>query len=66
MRLQTNHSDVTFMAVFARPACPRCGEQLFAASATEFAGRGLIIHTWSCDECDHEFRTAVRIPAPAF
>jgi transcription elongation factor Elf1 len=39
------------------PACPHCGETLLASSAAEFLGQGRIRHTWSCDECGHEFRT---------
>jgi hypothetical protein len=59
MRLQTTHSDLAFMACFRRPACPLCGDQLFAATATEFDVQGIIVHTWSCESCEHEFRTSV-------
>ena len=44
-----------------RPACPRCGEALFAPEIAEFAGNGRIRHTWFCDDCDHAFRTCVEI-----
>jgi hypothetical protein len=30
--------------------------------STEFLGQGHIRHTWTCDTCDHEFRTAVALP----
>lgn len=49
-------------AGFQRPACPRCGDMLFAASATEFLGHGEIRNTWSCESCEHEFRTALALP----
>jgi hypothetical protein len=48
--------------IFQRPACPQCGDMLFAASATEFLGHGKIRNTWSCESCDHEFRTAWALP----
>jgi len=35
---------------------------LFAAAATEFLGQGKITNIWSCDTCDHEFRTALAMP----
>ena len=63
MRLQSNRPDVTPMAIFRRPACPRCGNMLFAAAATAFAGKGRILHTWSCDRCDHEFHTTFEVPS---
>ncbi len=62
MRLHTTHSDQAYVACLRRPACPACGECLFAASATEFTV-GMIVNTWTCDACEHEFRTSVRIPS---
>jgi hypothetical protein len=32
---------------------------MFAAADTKLVGDGLILYTWNCDSCDHEFRTAV-------
>jgi hypothetical protein len=32
---------------------------LLAPEAAEFAGEGRVHHTWLCDACGHEFRTAV-------
>ena len=49
--------------VFRRPACPSCGNLLFAAAATEFQGQGKITNVWSCDHCEHEFRTALAVPS---
>ncbi len=62
MTLQTT-TPMTPVAAFysTRPLCPRCGEALFAPEIAEFAGNGRIRHTWSCDDCDHEFRTCVEI-----
>ncbi len=48
--------------VFRRPVCPSCGNLLFAAAATEFLGHGKISNIWSCDRCEHEFRTAFAVP----
>jgi hypothetical protein len=35
---------------------------MFAATATEYFGRGFIRHSWSCEVCQHEFQTAVELP----
>lgn len=65
------HTGLAVTGILGRPACPRCGEMLFAAVATEFRGKGRISNSWSicnswiCDSCDHEFRTAVEIKGPA-
>lgn len=48
---------------FQRPACPRCGDTMFAATATEYFGAGRIRHSWSCEACQHEFQTAVELPS---
>lgn len=64
MRVHTTHSDRAYMACLRRPNCPACGESLIAATATEFT-EGLIVHTWSCDSCEHEFRTNVPVPSLA-
>jgi len=47
--------------VFARPACPRCGEVLLVAEESEFDVHGRIRHSWSCDSCGHEFRTSITL-----
>ena len=62
MRLSSGDLAPTSYPVFRRPACPHCGETLFAAAATEFLGNGRIRNTWSCDSCEHEFRTATAVP----
>lgn len=65
MRFHTAQHDLRFTGFFQRPTCPQCGDGLFAATATEFVSNGLILHTWHCESCAHEFRTAVDIPAAA-
>jgi ribosomal protein S27AE len=55
-------SRLAVMPFFQRPACPRCGDTMFAATATEYFGRGFIRHSWSCEVCQHEFQTAVELP----
>ena len=59
------HTGLAVTGILGRPACPRCGEMLFAAVATEFRGKGRICNSWICDSCEHEFRTAVEIKVPA-
>jgi hypothetical protein len=44
-----------------RPTCPRCGDTLLAAEASELIARGHIRNSWSCDSCGHDFVTAVRL-----
>lgn len=62
MRLSLTDTRPAPYPFFRRPACPRCGDSLFAASATEFLGHGEIRNTWSCETCEHEFRTACAVP----
>ena len=62
MRLSCCDPARTPYHLFRRPACPRCGEMLFAAAGTEFLGQGHVRNTWSCDNCAHEFRTSVAMP----
>jgi transposase-like protein len=51
------------MPFFQRPFCPHCGEATFAATATEYAGKGRIRNSWSCESCRHEFQTDVEMPS---
>jgi transposase-like protein len=46
---------------FGRPNCPRCGSVLLIAEESEFNVRGCIRHVWSCDDCAHEFVTAIAL-----
>ena len=62
MRLSSGDPVRVGYPAFRRPVCPSCGEMLFAATATEFLGEGKISNIWSCDSCDHEFRTALAVP----
>jgi hypothetical protein len=62
MRLSSGDPARAPYPIFQRPACPRCGDMLFAAYATEFLGHGKILNNWSCETCDHEFRTAIALP----
>jgi ribosomal protein S27AE len=65
MRVQTElPAGVTVNEILGRPACPRCGEMMFAAVATQFLGRGLISNRWSCEACEHEFQTSLQLPMP--
>lgn len=44
-----------------RPKCPRCGLVLLLAEQSAFIPKGRIRHTWSCDDCGHEFVTSIRV-----
>jgi len=46
---------------FGLHACPHCGTTLLAPETSEFLGPREVRHTWACDECGHDFRTAIRI-----
>jgi transposase-like protein len=55
----------------SNPSCPRCGNHLVAAEASEFLRDGHIRHSWACESCGHDFQTAVtlaegpELPSPA-
>lgn len=42
-------------------ACPYCGAALLAPETSEFLGEREVRHTWACDDCGHDFRTAIRV-----
>jgi len=44
-----------------RPKCPRCGSVLLIAEESRFSVSGRIDHSWTCDDCSHEFVTSIRI-----
>ena len=46
-----------------RPNCPRCGDSLLAAEASELVAHGRIRHAWLCDSCGHGFATIVQLSA---
>jgi predicted RNA-binding Zn-ribbon protein involved in translation (DUF1610 family) len=50
---------LTFARYFVRPTCPECGEEQLVPELSEFVGKGVIRHTYTCDDCGHEFRTVV-------
>jgi predicted RNA-binding Zn-ribbon protein involved in translation (DUF1610 family) len=41
--------------------CPHCGTALLAPETSEFIGAREVRHTWACDDCGHDFRTAIRV-----
>ena len=47
----------------ARPECPRCGSIVLMAERAAFNPDGRIRHTWSCDDCGHEFVTLIGMRA---
>ncbi len=54
-----------FRRYLSGPSCPRCGESLLAAEASEFLSEGRIRHFWACDGCGQAFHTAVEIAPTA-
>jgi hypothetical protein len=48
-----------FRACLERPACPLCGNMLFAPEASALVADGHILNSWSCESCGHDFDTAV-------
>ena len=60
-----------FRRYLSNPSCPRCGNHLVAAEASEFLRDGQIRHSWACESCGHDFQTAVtlaeapELPSPA-
>jgi ribosomal protein S27AE len=44
-----------------RPKCPHCGATVLMAERAAFNPDGRIRHTWSCDDCGHEFVTSIAI-----
>jgi transcription elongation factor Elf1 len=52
-----------FRRYLGGPSCPRCGDSLLAAEASEFLSGGRVRHFWSCDSCGQAFHTAVEVAA---
>jgi hypothetical protein len=50
-----------FRRYLERPSCPCCGDTLLAAEASALVARGHVRHSWSCDNCGHDFVTAVQL-----
>ncbi len=50
-----------FRRYLSNPSCPRCGNHLVAAEASEFLREGNIRHSWACESCGQEFQTAVTL-----
>ena len=62
------HSTAPLAFEFRRylggPSCPRCGDSLLAAEASQFISEGRVRHFWTCDSCGSQFHTAVAMTAP--
>ncbi len=52
--------DFEFRRYFGGPSCPRCGNSLLVAEASEFLSDGQVRHFWACESCGQEFHTAVK------
>ena len=53
-----------FRRYLGGPSCPRCGDSLLAAEASQFISEGRVRHFWTCDSCGSQFHTAVAMAAP--
>jgi RNase P subunit RPR2 len=60
MNVQTAY-QTTCATELGRSQCPCCGSIILMAEQAAFSGDGSIRHTWSCDDCGHEFVTSIRI-----
>ena len=62
MRIQfACHAREAVLHDLGRPNCPRCGSVLLIAEESEFNDKGQIRHAWTCDDCAHEFVTAIAL-----
>ena len=48
----------------SRLLCPRCQDLIIAATHSEHVSRNEIRHSWACEACGYQFRTAVRYLRP--
>jgi len=55
------NADVAATQSFRRPRCPRCGSVMLMAEDSAFNLKGRIRNIWSCDDCDYEFITSIRL-----
>ncbi len=46
--------------VSSRLFCPRCHDQIIAATRSEHVSTTEIHHWWACESCGYEYRTTVR------
>ena len=53
-----------FRTYLSAPSCPRCGNHVMAAEASEFLRIGHIRHSWACESCGEEFQTSVEVAEP--
>ena len=54
-----------FRRYLSQPSCPRCGDHLVAAEASEFVRKGHVRHSWECEACGEQFQTAVTVESPS-
>jgi predicted RNA-binding Zn-ribbon protein involved in translation (DUF1610 family) len=48
--------------ISSRVFCPRCHDQIIAATHSQHVSTTEIHHWWACESCGFEFRTTVRWP----
>ena len=54
-----------FRRYLSSPSCPRCGNFMLAAEASEFLHDGHIRHSWACESCGQEFQTKIEVAQDA-
>jgi hypothetical protein len=42
-------------------ACTRCNDAVIAPSRSEYMGEHRVRHSWSCENCGHQFETSVHL-----
>lgn len=61
MSIHCGYAERVSTRDFGRPKCPRCASMLLVAEESAFNLVGRIRHTWSCDDCNHEFVTSIAL-----
>jgi ribosomal protein S27AE len=65
MRLSVSVPVHNAFPLMQKPACPKCGDLPFAATAMDVFDQGHVRHYWSCDRCDFKFSTDFDLPPAA-
>jgi RNase P subunit RPR2 len=63
-RLKAQHTTRTApppIRRFGLHYCPNCNDMLLAPALSEHVSDSHIRHFWSCETCEHEFTSSVRL-----
>jgi len=42
-------------------SCDQCCEEVIAPDRSEYVGKYLVRHIWSCENCGHEFQMSINV-----